>query len=188
MTTQRRTGIAVSGLALLLLAPFAGGCASTRLVLKQTDASVDMKKYTTCYVADATSAEGVVVPTSVLRLTGDQIASELRGRDIFETVVRTAPTESTQCLSVRTVYTSYRPGSRMLRGLLIGLGTADLKVQVELQDRRDGRQLAKGKVHEYWGWGGLMGASKGIENMQESAVKHIGKGIDKACRRSGRRK
>ena len=188
MTTQRRTAVAVSGLALLVLAPFAGGCASTRLVLRQTDASVDLEKYTTCYVADITSAEGVVVPTSVLKLTGDRIASELRGRDTFETVVRAAPAEDAQCLKVQAVYTSYRPGSRMLRGLLIGLGTADLKVQVELQDRQDGRQLAKGKVHEYWGWGGLMGMSRGIEGMQESAIKHIGKGIDKACRRSGKRK
>ena len=188
MTTQRRPVVAVSSVALFTSILLGSGCASTQLALKQTDASVDLKKYTTCYVADTTSAEGVVVPTSVLKITGDRIASELRGRDAFETVVREAPADNAQCLNVQTVYTSYRPGSRMLRGLLIGLGTADLKVEVQLQDLQDGRQLAEGKVHEYWGWGGLLGASKGIEGMQDSAIKHIGKGIDKACRRSGRRK
>lgn len=187
MTTPRRTTIAVSGLTLLALTPFSGGCASTQLVLKRTDASVDLTKYATCYVANPTSAEGVVVPMSVLALTGDQIASELRERGTFDTVARTTPAENVHCLNIRTAYTSYRPGSRMLRGVLIGLGTADLKLQIELQDRQDGRLLAKGIVHEYWGWGGLMGVSKGIEDMQETAFEHIGKGIDKACRRSGKR-
>ncbi|MFH1107760.1 MAG: DUF4410 domain-containing protein [Planctomycetota bacterium] len=176
------------GFALLSLAPLSGGCVSAQCVLKKTDAAVDLRKYTTCYVGDADSAHGVVVPTSVLRSTPDRIASELRGREAFNTVSREPPAEPAQYLRIRTTYTNYRPGSRALRFMLIGLGTADLKMEVKLEDGTDGRQLATGRVHEFWGWGGLLGMSRGIEDLQKSAAKHIGEGIDKACGQSGRRR
>ncbi len=188
MTTRQTNLVFASALVLPAMVSLTGGCASTRCALRKTDPSVDLAKYTTCYVENATAAGGVVVPANLLRDTGNRIASELRGRKTFKSVLTEPPDEQSEYLKVKTVYTSYRPGSRMLRGLLIGLGTADLRIQVQLQEGRDGRQLATGGVHEYWGWGGLRGMSRGVEGMQKSAFKHIGVGIHKACRRSGRRK
>jgi hypothetical protein len=146
-----------------------------------SDPSADLTRYSTCYVADTKTADGVVVPETWLQLTADRVASELRSKRTFETVLREAPAENTDCVQVDTIYTGYRPGSRALRGLLIGLGTADLRIDVRLRDFLQGRELAKGKVHEFWGWGGLMGMSRGIEDMHETACRNIGGGIHKTC-------
>ncbi len=170
------------------LVALGGGCASTACKIGTTDSSVDLTKYTRCYVADAKSTDGVVVPLDVLNTTGDKIASELRGRKAFDDVLREPPPKDAPSVQVQTTYTSYRPGSRALRFLLIGLGTANLKMQVDLQDGQSGKLLATGTVHEFWGWGGIMGMSRGIEEMQKSAIKNVGQGIDKACRPKGRKR
>ncbi len=186
MFAQRKMPCVRLGLALPALISLASGCASTPCKFKQTGSSADLSLYKTCYVADATAASGVVVPTDVLKRTSDRIASELRGRRTFEKTVRKDPGGQEPCLHVQTEYTSYRPGSRMARALLIGLGTADLKARVQLRDGGDGSQVAVGKVHEFWGFGGLMGMSRGIEDMEQTAWSHIGQGIDKTCRSAGR--
>lgn len=165
----------------------AEGCASTNCQFKATDASVDLARYETCYIADAVNADGAVVPTNIAALTGDRIASELRGRGTFATTLRQPPTDDREYLHVKTAYKNYQPGSRVARGILIGLGAADLRIDVQLMDGKSGRPLATSQVEEFWGWGGAMGMSRGIEEMQEAAFTHIGEGIDRACREHGRK-
>ena len=58
MTTQRTNMIFASALVLPAVVALTGGCASTRCALRQTDPSVDLAKYTTCYVENATAAGG----------------------------------------------------------------------------------------------------------------------------------
>ena len=176
--------ISQSGLALSILVLLNTGCASTRCALKLNVPPANFTKYSTCYVADAKTADGVIVPETWLRLTADRVASELRSKQTFDTVLREAPPKDADCVYVETVYTSYRPGSRALRGFLIGLGTADLKINVRLRDWLEAQELAEGRVHEFWGWGGLMGMSRGIEEMHESACRHIGQGIHKSYQKA----
>jgi len=157
------------------------GCASSPGKIRPTNTSVDLTRYTRCYVADAKTAARVVVPENVLSTTRERIASELREKRTFQEVL-SQPSGSAPYLRVNTTYTQYEPGSRALRFLLIGLGSADLRMQVDLTDGQTGEQLATGSVREFWGMGGLAGVSRGIEDMQKTAIKNASNSIDKACR------
>lgn len=66
---------------------------------------------------------------------------------------------------------TYKPGSRFGRAMLIGVTPAVLKADLILKDAATGRELLTAPIDKLWAWGGLAGASKGIEEMvAESAA------------------
>lgn len=66
---------------------------------------------------------------------------------------------------------TYKPGSAEARSFLIGLGTSSFEGEVILRDAQDGRVLLAAPFDKLWAWGGALGGSKSIENMQaETAV------------------
>ena len=61
--------------------------------------------------------------------------------------------------------TKYKPGSRVARAILIGLGAAKLQGNVKVVDAESGKQLLSAPFSKLWAWGGIAGASKGMPNM-----------------------
>ncbi len=63
--------------------------------------------------------------------------------------------------------TKYKPGSRVARAILIGLGSASLQGSVTVTDASGGTALLSAPFDKLWAWGGILGASKGMNNMVE---------------------
>jgi len=73
-----------------------------------------------------------------------------------------------ECL-VKGAITQYKPGSRVARAILIGLGAASLKGNVTVVDNANGAVLLSAPFDKLWAWGGIAGASKGIDDMVKEA-------------------
>lgn len=69
-----------------------------------------------------------------------------------------------ECL-VRGAITKYKPGSRFARAMLIGLGAASLEGSVTVTDGAGGTVLLTAPFDKLWAWGGILGASKGMDDM-----------------------
>lgn len=69
-----------------------------------------------------------------------------------------------ECL-VKGSITKYKPGSRVARAILIGLGAASLEGNVVVSDAASGTALLSAPFDKLWAWGGILGASKGMDDM-----------------------
>lgn len=69
-----------------------------------------------------------------------------------------------ECLVTGSI-TKYRPGSRVARAILIGVGSASLEGNVVVTDAATGTALLNAPFDKLWAWGGILGASKGMSNM-----------------------
>lgn len=65
--------------------------------------------------------------------------------------------------------TKYKPGSRVARFILIGLGAASLEGNVTVTDAAGGTTLLSAPFDKLWAWGGIAGASKGMDDMVKEA-------------------
>lgn len=74
-----------------------------------------------------------------------------------------------ECL-VRGELTKYKPGSKVARAVLIGLGAASLEGNVRVVDAGNQQELLAAPFDKLWAWGGVIGASKGIEEMSHEAA------------------
>ena len=85
---------------------------------------------------------------------------------IFDSVAfaNTARGMDSECLLKGNIL-KYKPGSKVARFILIGLGAASLEGNVTVQDSASGNALMSAPFDKLWAWGGIAGASKGIEDM-----------------------
>jgi hypothetical protein len=133
--------------------------------------------------------EGVRWPSQVAALCVDSVKAA-EGVEIepvtlndFHALVRTnvdgslapATTDRTACardLTLSCLVTKYKPGSRFARAMLAGLGSAHFDVEYSILDS-ERNPLASGMVTKSWSWGGIMGMSKGIEDLVREAAGEI---------------
>jgi hypothetical protein len=73
----------------------------------------------------------------------------------------------------------YKKGSKVARFILIGLGPASLEGKVKVVDAA-GTTLLDAPFDKLWAWGGIAGASKGIEDMQVEVGASIANTVDQA--------
>jgi hypothetical protein len=66
---------------------------------------------------------------------------------------------------LRGEITKYKKGSKVARFILIGLAPASLEGHIAVVDA-GGATLLDAPFDKLWAWGGIAGASKGIEDMQ----------------------
>lgn len=76
--------------------------------------------------------------------------------------------------------TKYKPGSRVARAILIGLGAASLEGDVKVTDATGSRTLLTVPFDKIWAWGGVVGASKGIEEMSDEAAASVANTLARA--------
>ena len=83
---------------------------------------------------------------------------------LFSRVEVGNPTGATNELVITGEITKYAPGNKALRGALIGLGAAAFNGNMQLADGN--QRLVQIPFDKLWAWGGTMGMSKGIEDME----------------------
>lgn len=69
--------------------------------------------------------------------------------------------------------TKYKPGSKVARFILIGLGAASLEGEITISDGPTDKQLLNAPFDKLWAWGGIAGASKGIDDMMKETAAAI---------------
>lgn len=79
----------------------------------------------------------------------------------------------------------YRAGSRIARAILIGMGSASFEGAVEVQDAASGKSLLNAPFDKLWAWGGIVGASKGIDEMVNEAAASVAATLARAKGWSG---
>jgi hypothetical protein len=113
--------------------------------------------------------KGYLVETAGQRIA-DQVARDL-GAGVFAEVLRGAPAEPRPgALVLRARITQYKPGSETARLMIAGAGAAHLEMTSELVDADSGRTLATLPADRTWAWGGVLGASRGIEEMERNVA------------------
>jgi hypothetical protein len=84
-----------------------------------------------------------------------------------------------ECLVTGQI-TKYKPGSRVARAILIGLGAASLEGSVNVTDAASGQSLLSAPFDKLWAWGGIAGAVKGIEDMSDEAAASVANTLARA--------
>ena len=84
-----------------------------------------------------------------------------------------------ECLVTGDI-TKYKPGSRVARAILIGLGAASLEGNVKVVDANSQKELLNAPFSKLWAWGGIVGASKGIDDMVKEASASVAATLAKA--------
>lgn len=77
-----------------------------------------------------------------------------------------------ECL-LRGDITKYKPGSKVARFILIGLGAASLEGTIQVADGPSNKALFTAPFDKLWAWGGIAGASKGIDDMMKETAAAI---------------
>ena len=73
----------------------------------------------------------------------------------------------------------YKKGSKVARFILIGLGPASLEGKIKVVDAANAT-LLDAPFDKLWAWGGIAGASKGIEDMQVEVAASIANTVAQA--------
>lgn len=105
-------------------------------------------------------------PQRLAKLVADNIGvktfSEVRQAD------RCEPTSGEVVLRARI--TQYKPGSETARFMLIGAGSAQIELVVTLTDAESGEVLVTLEPKGLWAWGGAVGVSRGISDLEKNVA------------------
>lgn len=109
-----------------------------------------------------------LVQTAPSRLA-DQVAQGLPA-GLFAAVLRKPDASPPGSLVLRGRITQYKPGNEAARLIVAGAGAAHLEMQVELASADSGTVLATLPVDRTWAFGGVLGAARGIEEMERNVA------------------
>lgn len=156
---------------------FAAGCGTTSLVLKPSDQNTNFSQYTSLAI-QASSADGVVISETAQNRIKEEIKAEIstgccpnRFKDIS---VNSIPPES---LLLHIKFTQYDEGNRFARFMLAGLGAMKIQSAVEVKDAQSGKIICGGEAGKSFAWGGVYGASTGIEDVEKDFAKEVSRGF-----------
>ncbi len=175
------------GLGACVLVAMIGGCAtqvSTEAKALEVGPSglPDLSQYRIATVLPFEDACKKPIPRSV----GKRFADDVRDRlevdfgPIFTEVRAGPPLGTPDELIVTGQITKYDKGNRFARAMLIGLGPASLKGRLILKDGGDQHVLLTANFDKLWAWGGMVGASKGIEDMMTEVAASASATVAKA--------
>jgi hypothetical protein len=160
----------------LVLALIGAGCNTSstvstkaKILKPKVGANVDLSKYQIATVQPFVQAEGIKKPIepSVGINFADGVASRLQSDfgPIFSEVRKGNAFGNADELIVTGVIREYTPGDKFARAMCAGLGAAGFKGDLILKDGATNSILFSAPFDKLWAWGGMMGASKGIEEM-----------------------
>lgn len=166
----------------VLAGAFLTGCASTGPSNSSTVASPlqpkngtlpDLKRFDIATVVPFDASKTKHPDEMVGESFAEDIARRLKEDfgPLFAQVNVGKPTGATNELIISGEITKYTPGSRALRGLLIGLGAASFRGEACLKD--GDTVLALLPFSKLWAWGGEAGKSRGIEEMVTEAAANV---------------
>ena len=153
------------------------GCASSKVKVATIAPKTSMAKYTTVAITVANDA-GPKCPQDVAPNLQGAAISQLLAKfpNVFQEV-RPAPTGTEGEMLVEVHVIKYKKGSRFARAMLIGLGSSKITTSLKFLDSATKEQLATGQLSLTWAMGGIMGASKGIEDLVNDAGRKIANAI-----------
>jgi len=159
------------------LVSLTSGCASTSSTaadpLKGVDnAHADLSRYRVASVIAFTIAPTNKIDASVGAEFAENIARRLKidFGPIFEEVRSDQSSGREDELLVTGVIKSYQPGSKFGRLMLMGVGAASFKADLQLKNAADGKILFSAPIDKLWAWGGALGMSKGISDMTDESA------------------
>jgi hypothetical protein len=110
------------------------------------------------------------VPRRLADLVAGQIAE-----GVFAEVVRGALAEPREgAVVLRVEITQYKPGSATARFMIAGAGAARLDFRAHLVDAATGQELTSFTSERSFSWGGVYGASGGIESIELNVAYELG--------------
>jgi Domain of unknown function (DUF4410) len=148
----------------------------------KNSAMVDLTKYQIATVIPF----GVTQDKDIDPSIGAKFASDVAIRlqydfgVLFQEVRQGLPLNQTNELIVGGDITTYKPGDKFARFMLIGLGAASFKGDLVLKDAQSNQKLLDAPFDKLWAWGGFLGASKGIEDMQSETAASVAGTIARA--------
>lgn len=93
------------------------------------------------------------------------------GPGVFDEVRQGVACEAAPGVAVlRGRILKYKPGSETARAIIAGAGSAQLEVQVTLVNGEAGDTLAQFDAKGLWAWGGELGASRGIQDLEKNVA------------------
>jgi len=138
---------------------------------------VDLKPYAILCVEDFVMADpeasrrqkDYLVESVPLRLAKFVVAD--LGPGVFDEVRQSAACAAAPGVAVlRASITEYKPGSETARAIIVGAGSAQLKVHVTLANGETGSTLSQFDAKGLWAWGGELGASRGIQDLEKNVA------------------
>ncbi|RME97575.1 MAG: DUF4410 domain-containing protein [Alphaproteobacteria bacterium] len=138
---------------------------------------VDLSAYPILYVEDLAMGDPKAAKRKkehLVKLAPKRIADQvvdILGEGVFAEVRRgpmTAPVPGAVVL--RGTITQYKPGSAGARLMVAGAGSAHLDFTASLVDGETGDELTHLSGKRTWGWGGALGASRGIEDIERNVA------------------
>jgi Domain of unknown function (DUF4410) len=174
MTTRiRDAAFAFVLVACLILA----GCASGKVKVATVAPKAAMAKYTTVAITVCNDV-GPKCPQDVSpNLQGAAISQLLAKYPGVFQEVRPAPTGAEGEMLVDVHITGYKKGSKLARAMMIGLGSSKLSTALTFTDSATKEKLATGQLSLTWAMGGILGASKGIDDVVNDAGAKIANAI-----------
>jgi hypothetical protein len=154
------------------------GCATGKVKINTAAAPVSaMEKYRTVAIAVVNDV-GPACPDDVGPCIQSAAIRQLKVKSpgVFADI-RTAPTGADDELFVEVHITKYKKGSRMARAIMIGLGSSKIATKLVFIDSASMRTVTTGQLSLAWAIGGIIGASKGIEDLVDSAGAKIADAI-----------
>jgi hypothetical protein len=76
-------------------------------------------------------------------------------------------------LDASVLITGYEPGSATARFFMAGLGQAHIDGRLELAERATGRPLGSHEVTKTFAWGGIYGATKDIQDVEDGFAEAV---------------
>ncbi len=142
--------------------------------------AVDLGAYSVLWIEDfamtdpkAEERKKVVQVKGAPKRLGDYLQQAL-DTDLFEQVHRGASADlGAGSLIVRGEITQYKPGSAVGRAMMAGAGSAHLDFVVHLIDGATGRELTSFDAKRTWAWGGAMGMTKGVDDMEQNVAHEL---------------
>lgn len=158
-------------------------CGTTPLVLTAADPRTDFSQYKSLVVE--TTAQGSSVSSSAQSRIKDFVKAEILEccAQRFERVA--LDTAEPNDLLLKVKFTVYEEGNRFARLMLAGLGSMQIHAQVEIVDTKSGNLLTSGEAGKTFAWGGVYGASIGIEDLEKDFAKEVVKGLRETLRLDG---
>lgn len=166
--------------ALSTVALFVAGCASTAGSIKPLSAVPapdGLARY--AKISVATSANGDASKMTSFdrqRIVGLVVAKikELAPNRFADV---SATTIDPGTLHVTIAFTRYDEGSSVARLMLAGLGQIHIDAEITLEDRAIQTVIGKFEVTKTFAWGGLYGASMGIQDVEAGFAEAVAKAV-----------
>jgi hypothetical protein len=165
-------GILVSAVCLVV-----AGCATGKAKISTVAPRSAMESYRTVAIT-VINDTGPICPEDVPSAIQSAAVRQMRVKypEVF-TDVEQSPKGSEGELLVEVHITKYKKGSRLARAMLIGLGSSKISTALIFLDSPTKRPLASGQLSLTWALGGIVGASKGIEDLVDDAGRKIANAI-----------